>query len=227
MNAKSKKTPCPMSQKETKNIMKTQRLLIHLARQFDFFRFAIHGLAFALPHIRRCGRSQSNSPEERPQTNPQVAFLRFANEARSRLTEITPMELAKKRLRPVIIDVREEEEFLTGHICGAKHISRGSLKERIGHVVSDLTTPILVYCPRGDRGALAADSLRKMGYQNVYSLKGGLQHWLEAGGILECPALRKRTSAQISHAARIQRLVAGSAGAPALPLGAKALRATA
>jgi rhodanese-related sulfurtransferase len=126
--------------------------------------------------------------------NHQDAFLRLANEVRSRIAEITPMELAKKRLRPVIIDVREEKEFLTGHICGAKHISPGSLKERIGHVVSDLTTPILVYCPRGDRGALAADSLQQMGYQNVYSLKGGLQNWLEAGGVLECPASRKRTS---------------------------------
>jgi phage shock protein E len=163
------------------------------------------------------------SPEEWPQVNHQNAFIRSANEARSRITEITSMELAKKKLRPVIIDVREEEEFLTGHIRGAKHISRGSLKERIGHVVSDLTTPILVYCPRGDRGALATDSLRKMGYRNVYSLKGGLQHWLEAGGTLECPASRRKTSAQISHATRIQKLVAGSAGAPELTLGAKAL----
>jgi len=227
VNTKSKKTQCPMPLKEMNNIKMTKRLLIQLVRQFAFFRFATHGLSFVLAHVRGCERSQSSSPEEWPQVNHQNAFIRSANEARGRITQITSTELAKKKLRPVIIDVREEEEFLTGHICGAKHISRGSLKERIGHVVPELTTPILVYCPRGDRGALAADSLRKMGYQNVYSLKGGLQHWLEAGGILECPALRKRTSAQISHAARIQRLVAGSAGAPALPLGAKALRATA
>jgi rhodanese-related sulfurtransferase len=189
----------------------TKRLLIQLARQFDFFRLATNGLSFILPHVRRCKRSQSSSAEERPQVNHHDAFLRLANEPRSRITEITPMELAKKRLRPVIIDVREEEEFLTGHICGAEHISRGSLEERIGHVVSDLTMPILVYCPRGDRGTLAADSLQKMGYQNVYSLKGGLQHWLEAGGMLECAASRRRTSAKISHATRIQTLVAGSA----------------
>jgi phage shock protein E len=150
-------------------------------RQFTFFRSATQGLSFVLAHVRRC-ESQS------------------VNETRSRITEIAATELTKKKLRPVIIDVREEEEFLTGQICGAKHISRGSLNERIGHVVSDLTVPILVYCSRGDRGALAADSLRKMGYRNVYSLKGGLQHWLEAGGTLECPASRTKTSAQISHA---------------------------
>jgi phage shock protein E len=192
-------------------------------RQFAFFRFATHGLSFVLAHVRRCERSQSRSPEEWPQVNHQNAFIRAANEARSRISEITAMELAKRKLRPVIIDVREEEEFLTGQICGAKHISRGSLHERIGHVVSDLTTPILVYCSRGDRGALAADSLQKMGYRNVHSLKGGLQHWLEVGGTLDCPASRRKTSAQISHATSIQKLVAGSAGVPELTLGAKAL----
>ena len=165
VNAKSKKTQCPMAQKETNNL---KRLLIQFARQFDFFRFATRGRSFVLPLGRRC----ESLPEERPLVNHQDAFLRFANEARSRMTEITPMELAKKRLRPVMIDLREEEEFLSGHICGAKHISRGSLEERIGHVVSDLTTPILVYCPRGDRGALTADSLQKMGYQNVYFFEG-------------------------------------------------------
>jgi phage shock protein E len=172
----------------------TKRLLIQLARQFEFLRFATDGLPFFLAHMRRCERSQSGSSEERPEVNHEDAFLTLANEAKCRITEITPRELAKKRLRAVMIDIREEEEFLTGHICGAKHISRGLLEGRIGHVVSDLTTPILVYCPRGDRGALAADTLQKMGYQNVYSLKGGLQHWLEAGGTLECVASRRRTA---------------------------------
>jgi len=141
VNTKSKKTQCPMPLKEMNNIKMTKRLLIQLVRQFAFFRFATHGLSFVLAHVRGCERSQSSSPEEWPQVNHQNAFIRSANEARGRITQITSTELAKKKLRPVIIDVREEEEFLTGHICGAKHISRGSLKERIGHVVPELTTP--------------------------------------------------------------------------------------
>jgi phage shock protein E len=173
-------------------------------RKFAFFRFATHGLSFALARVRRCQRPESRTPEEWPRVNDQNAFIKAANEAKSRIIEITAMELAKKKLHPVIIDVREEEEFLTGQICGAKHLSQGSLNEGIGHIVSDLTTPILVYCSRGDRGALAADSLQKMGYQNVHSLKGGLQHWLEAGGTLECPVSRRKTSAQISHPISIQ-----------------------
>jgi phage shock protein E len=161
----------------------TKRLLIWLARQFDF---SSDGFSFVQRRPRLWERSRSSSAEESPKVNHQDAFLRLANDARSRITEITPMELAKKRLLPLIIDVREEKEFLTGHISGAKHISRSLLEERIGHVASDLTTQIVVYCARGHGGALAADSLQKMGYQNVYSLKGGLQHWFESGGMVEC-----------------------------------------
>jgi rhodanese-related sulfurtransferase len=167
---------------EPNNMKITKRLLIWLARQFDFFT---DGFSVVQPRVRLWERSQSSSAEKSPEVNRQDAFLRLVNDARSRIIEITPMELAKKRLRPLIIDVREEKEFLTGHIGGAKHISRGLLEERIGQVASDLTTQIVVYCTRGHRGALAADCLRKMGYQNVYSLKGGLQHWFEAGGMVE------------------------------------------
>jgi phage shock protein E len=173
----------------------TKRLLIRLSRQFGFFS---DGFSFVQSRVRLWERSRSSSAEESPKVNHQDAFLRLANEARSRVTEITLMELTKKKLRPLIIDVREEKEFLTGHIDGAEHVSRGLLEERIGHVASDLTTQIVVYCPRGHRGALAADSLQKMGYQNVYSLKGGLQHWLEAGGMVEC------TAHQINKESKIQ-----------------------
>lgn len=183
-----------------------KRLLKWLTRQFDFFRFATGGFSFVLARVGRCKRSQSSPPQER--VTHQDAFLRLANDARTRITEITAMELAKKRLRPLIIDIREEEEFLTGHIGGAKHISRGILEERIGQVVSDLTTLIVVCCPRGHLGALAADNLQKMGYQNVYSLKGGLQHWFEAGGMVECAAARKKTNPQVSLSTSIRTLLA-------------------
>jgi len=190
----------------------TKRPLSRFARQLDFLRFATDGVSLVLAHFRRRERAQSNSAEERPEANRQDAFPGLANDARSHITEITLKELAKKRLRPVIIDVREEEEFLTGHIGGAEHISRGSLKEEIGQVASDLTTPILVYCARGDSGALAADSLQKMGYLSVYSLKGGLQHWFEAGGVVECAESRRRTGPEISRAKCIKTLFAEPGG---------------
>jgi phage shock protein E len=118
---------------------------------------------------------------------PSDAFAKLADDARSRIREITPNELAKFKQLPLIVDVREKDEFDSGHINGAKHLSRGVLEQKIAEMVPDDTTPILVYCAGGNRGALAAESLQRMGYQNVFSLKGGLSGWLEAGGSLETP----------------------------------------
>ncbi|MBV9997537.1 MAG: sulfurtransferase [Verrucomicrobia bacterium] len=116
-----------------------------------------------------------------------TAFSRLAEQARSRIKEISPMELSRAKPAPVIIDVREADEYVKGYIAGAKHLSRGVLEQKVVHVVPDLSTPVVVYCDRGDRAALVADNLLKMGYQKVRSLKGGLQNWLESGGIVETP----------------------------------------
>jgi rhodanese-related sulfurtransferase len=101
--------------------------------------------------------------------------------------EITPRELARTKPLPVIIDIREEEQFISGHIDGAKHIRQAILEGGIRDIAPDPTTPIVVYCAIGNRGLLAAEQLQQAGYRNISSLKGGLQHWLEAGGMVECP----------------------------------------
>jgi rhodanese-related sulfurtransferase len=117
--------------------------------------------------------------------NNSTAFARLADQARSRIEEISPHELARAKPLPVIIDVRESEEYADGYVARAKHLSRGVLEQKIGEVVPDFSTPIVLYCDRGERAALAAENLIKMGYQFVRSLQGGLQNWLESGGELE------------------------------------------
>ena len=112
-------------------------------------------------------------------------FVTLANDARKRIREIAPQEIAKLKQSPVIIDVRENDEFAEGHISGARNVSRGVLERKVRNVVPDPLLPILLYCSCGSRSALAADNLQKIGYQNVYSLKGGLSAWLEAGGVVE------------------------------------------
>lgn len=103
----------------------------------------------------------------------------------TRPCEISPADLAKFKELPLILDVREQEEFFSGHIKGAKNIARSSLERTVAEIAPDQSSPILVYCAAGNRAALAADSLQKMGYRNVFSLKGGLSAWLEAGGLVE------------------------------------------
>jgi rhodanese-related sulfurtransferase len=114
-----------------------------------------------------------------------TAFLRLANKVRSQIVEITPQEFSRAKPSPVIIDVREADEYAQGHIAGAKALSRTILEQKVNQVIPDFSTPLVVYCCRGERGASAAEGLLRMGYQNVRSLKGGLQNWLESGGTVE------------------------------------------
>ncbi len=113
------------------------------------------------------------------------SFSGPGEERETRVREISVRELARLKEFPVIVDVREEEEFSTGHIEGARNVSRAELELIASTIIPDLASPIVVYCARGSRGALAADSLQKLGYRNVFSLKGGLSGWLEAGGLVE------------------------------------------
>jgi len=106
-------------------------------------------------------------------------IVRLANEARTRIKEISPGESrALVESGAILIDVREEKEFKAGSIAGARHISRGQLASRITEAVPDLSTPIVCFCAVGHRSAIAADTLQKLGYHNVSSLAGGLKAYL-------------------------------------------------
>ncbi|GAB4455947.1 MAG: rhodanese-like domain-containing protein [Armatimonadaceae bacterium] len=112
-------------------------------------------------------------------------FQQLCAEAKTRIPEITTDELEARRTSPdfsgVIIDVREQDEFRGGHIPGARGIGRGILEYHIADEVPDTETEILLYCRGGNRSALAADSLRQMGYTNVHSMTGGWRQWSEEG----------------------------------------------
>ena len=82
---------------------------------------------------------------------------------------------------PLLIDVREADEHATGIIPGAHPVTRGLLEGKIEELAPAPTTWIVCYCARGNRSALAADSLRAMGYQQVSSLAGGISAWRAAG----------------------------------------------
>ncbi|PTX99368.1 sulfurtransferase [Verrucomicrobia bacterium LW23] len=102
-------------------------------------------------------------------------FLRLANEAKARIKEVSPQEAAKLVSEgAILVDVREKEEFDKSHLPDAQHVSRGLLEMKIHEVAPDKTAPVVCYCAGGNRGALAADTLQKMGYSNVVSIQGGL-----------------------------------------------------
>jgi rhodanese-related sulfurtransferase len=111
-------------------------------------------------------------------------FQRLVAEAKTRITEMTAAELRAELAadeKPVLIDIREAEEHARGAIPGARHLARGLLEGRIEETVPDPTTPLVVYCAGGNRSALAADNLQKMGYTGVRSLAGGFDAWGRSG----------------------------------------------
>jgi sulfur-carrier protein adenylyltransferase/sulfurtransferase len=100
------------------------------------------------------------------------------------IDEISTTE-ANERLHasdePLLVDVREPDEWEEGHIPGAVHIPRGRLESRVEGLVPDKERALLVYCSAGSRSAFAAKALGEMGYENVLSLAGGFADWKRNG----------------------------------------------
>ena len=111
-------------------------------------------------------------------------FLKIVDEARSRIKE-TNVDEVKRKLdggeKFVLVDVREESEFTKDHLPGAIHMGKGVIERDVEGRVSDLNTPMILYCGGGFRSALAADNLQKMGYTSVLSMDGGIRTWREKG----------------------------------------------
>jgi rhodanese-related sulfurtransferase len=81
----------------------------------------------------------------------------------------------------VFLDVRDPNEYKMGHVPEAMNVSRGTLEFKIASQVPDKTARIDVYCKTGGRGALASDTLARMGYTNVRNVAGGWEAWMSAG----------------------------------------------
>ncbi|MBH8598628.1 MULTISPECIES: rhodanese-like domain-containing protein [unclassified Thermoactinomyces] len=93
---------------------------------------------------------------------------------------ISPSELLKliENKKIHLLDVREKHEFQSGHIPGAINTPLSqidSLKKRVA--AWDKGENIYLYCRSSSRSAIAARQLRKLGFQQVIHLKGGLMNW--------------------------------------------------
>jgi molybdopterin/thiamine biosynthesis adenylyltransferase/rhodanese-related sulfurtransferase len=110
-----------------------------------------------------------------------------------------------------IIDVREQDEYVQGYIPGSRWIPRGFLEPRIEDAVPDRGQPIILYCAGGTRSALAARSLRELGYTNVQSLAGGFGAWKRAGYEFDLPFVMSKEQ-QIRYSRHTMLPEVGEAG---------------
>lgn len=85
----------------------------------------------------------------------------------------------------VLLDVRERDAWLGGHIPGARHLPRGQLELRVNVELPDPTARILTCCEFGRVSTLAAATLRTLGFQRAAALDGGMKDWRERGLPLE------------------------------------------
>ena len=77
----------------------------------------------------------------------------------------------------VVLDVREQDEYDSGHIPGAVLLSLGTIDaETAGGVIPDKDTTVLVYCRSGNRSKQAAEKLAALGYTAIYEF-GGIRDW--------------------------------------------------
>src|SRR6478672_2359922 len=96
-------------------------------------------------------------------------------------------ELLEGEDAPLLVDVRERDEWEQGRIPGAVHVSRGNLESRIEGVAPDRSRTVLLYCAAGNRSAFAAKTLSELGYERAISLAGGYTDWQRSGFPTDLP----------------------------------------
>ena len=115
-------------------------------------------------------------------------FLAVVDEARTRVNEVD-LNQTRQRLAnnpdAILMDVREDKEWMTGHTVGAVHLGKGILERDIELVVPNKGAEMIMYCGGGFRSVLTAEVAQRMGYTNVHSLIGGHKALVNAGWDME------------------------------------------
>jgi rhodanese-related sulfurtransferase len=110
-------------------------------------------------------------------------FLKLVNEARPRVKELT-IEQARGRLsanpKAVLVDVREDTEWQSGHAVEAVHVGKGVLERDLEKRFPDPNAELIMYCGGGYRSVLTAEVAQRLGYRHVFSVIGGYKGMLAA-----------------------------------------------
>ena len=109
------------------------------------------------------------------------------DEAKQQIKEVTPeqvRDMQGRNERAIYLDVREPNEWNLGRIPQAVHLPRGNLETKVEGII-DRGQKVIIYCARGNRSALAALTMKQMGYENVASMSRGFLGWADIGGEIE------------------------------------------
>lgn len=118
----------------------------------------------------------------------------LVKEARQHIENLSPQQVHEEvsKGNATLIDLRESEELKqSGKIPQSVHVPRGMLEFHADPALPyhkpefDKNRRLILHCASGGRSALAARTLKEMGYENVAHMEGGIKAWKEAGMPLE------------------------------------------
>ena len=95
--------------------------------------------------------------------------------------DIEPAREMIESASPLVVDVREFDEFRGGHLPEAVNMPLQEMSDYAGHLPEDHEAPILVVCETGNRSLSGALFLASLGYRDVRSINGGTRGWREKG----------------------------------------------
>lgn len=88
--------------------------------------------------------------------------------------------LKMNREKGVLIDVREPDEYAKVYVAQSKNIPMGRIAEKLPGSVKNKALPVLFICASGARTGKAVKIAKQLGYENAYSVAGGMRSWVEA-----------------------------------------------
>ncbi len=97
--------------------------------------------------------------------------------------DVTTVQDVRDRADVVVIDVREDWEYNSGHIPGAVWLPLGEIPNRLDEIPRDKT--VIAVCRSGNRSSQATNFLRQQGFQNIHNMQGGMIAWDQAGYTIE------------------------------------------
>ncbi len=108
-----------------------------------------------------CGGTTSN-------TSPESSYQQISQEEAKEMMDTQDV---------IILDVREQDEYDSGHIPGAILLPVGTIdEETAAEVIPEKDSTVLVYCRSGNRSKTASSALAELGYTNIYEF-GGINTW--------------------------------------------------
>jgi rhodanese-related sulfurtransferase len=113
-------------------------------------------------------------------TKTLVLLLVLATSSAWAAGTITAQQLSEKvesGKAPLIIDVRTEEEYLAGHVPGARLIPHDQIGDYLDTLSTHKDERIVVYCRSGNRAKQAIEKLEEAGFEHIIELEGSFQAW--------------------------------------------------